>query len=53
MLDGTPRYTLDGEPVYHYCGLGCFSEYVVVPAQSCVPLDALCRPPSPRSSAAR
>ncbi|MCB0068567.1 MAG: alcohol dehydrogenase catalytic domain-containing protein, partial [Caldilineaceae bacterium] len=39
MLDGTPRFTLDGEPVYHYCGLGCFSEYVVVPAQSCVPLD--------------
>lgn len=39
MLDGTPRYTLHGELVYHYCGLGCFSEYVVVPVQCCVPLD--------------
>ena len=39
MLDGTPRLTLHGEPVYHYCGLGCFSEYVVVPVQCCVPLD--------------
>jgi Zn-dependent alcohol dehydrogenase len=39
MLDGTPRYSLAGQPVYHYCGLGCFSDYVVVPEQSCVSLD--------------
>ncbi|HQY93542.1 Zn-dependent alcohol dehydrogenase [Caldilinea sp.] len=39
MLDGTPRYALAGQPVYHYCGLGCFSDYVVVPVQSCVLLD--------------
>ncbi|MFO7631094.1 MAG: Zn-dependent alcohol dehydrogenase [Caldilinea sp.] len=39
MLDGTPRYALGGQPVYHYCGLGCFSDYVVVPEQSCVRLD--------------
>ena len=39
LLDGTPRYTLNGQPVYHYCGLGCFSDYVVVPAQCCVRLD--------------
>lgn len=40
MLDGTPRYSLAGQPVYHYCGLGCFSDYVVVPEQSCVLLDS-------------
>jgi S-(hydroxymethyl)glutathione dehydrogenase/alcohol dehydrogenase len=39
MLDGTPRLALAGQPVYQYCGLGCFSDYVVVPEQSCVPLD--------------
>lgn len=39
LLDGTPRYSLNGQPVYHYCGLGCFSDYVVVPVQCCVPLD--------------
>lgn len=39
MLDGSPRYALGGQPVYHYCGLGCFSDYVVAPEQSCVRLD--------------
>ena len=39
MLDGSTRLSLDGEPVYHYCGLACFAEYAVVPAASCVPLD--------------
>jgi S-(hydroxymethyl)glutathione dehydrogenase / alcohol dehydrogenase len=36
MLDGSTRYSLDGEPVYHYCALACFSEYVVVPSMCCV-----------------
>ena len=37
MLDGTPRlHTLSGDPVYHYCGLACFSERAVVPASCCV-----------------
>lgn len=36
MLDGEPRFSLDGEPVYHYCALACFAEYTVVPAVSCV-----------------
>lgn len=37
MLDGTPRLrTPSGEPVYHYCGLACFSERAVVPASCCV-----------------
>ncbi len=39
LLDGSTRYRRpDGQPVYHYCGLGCFSDYVVVPEQSCVAL---------------
>lgn len=36
MLDGTPRLRWNGQPVYHYCGLAAFAEYVVVPQQSCV-----------------
>jgi NDMA-dependent alcohol dehydrogenase len=39
MMDGTPRLSNNGEPVYHYCALACFSEYVVVPGESCVPLQ--------------
>jgi len=38
QLDGTSRVTWQGEPVYIYCGLGTFSEYIVVPQQSCVPI---------------
>src|SRR5690349_20982335 len=39
MLDGTPRLSLDdGQPVYHFCGLATFSEYAVVPKESCVPI---------------
>jgi S-(hydroxymethyl)glutathione dehydrogenase/alcohol dehydrogenase len=36
MLDGQTRFTRNGEPVYHYCGLGCFADHVVVAQQSCV-----------------
>ncbi|QPC83244.1 Zn-dependent alcohol dehydrogenase [Phototrophicus methaneseepsis] len=39
MLDGTPRLYWNGEPVYHYCGLGTFSEYITIPEQSCIPID--------------
>jgi S-(hydroxymethyl)glutathione dehydrogenase/alcohol dehydrogenase len=39
MMDGTPRLSKNGEPVYHYCALACFSEYAVVPQESCVPLQ--------------
>jgi len=39
MLDGTTRLSLDGQPVYHYCGLACFADYAVVPEASCVPID--------------
>jgi NDMA-dependent alcohol dehydrogenase len=38
MMDGTPRLSKDGRPVYHYCALACFAEYAVVPQESCVPL---------------
>ncbi|MEO8608685.1 MAG: Zn-dependent alcohol dehydrogenase [Chloroflexota bacterium] len=38
MLDGTPRLSLNDQPVYHFCGLATFSEYAVVPKESCVPI---------------
>lgn len=38
MLDGSPRLSWQGRPVYAYCGLATFAEYVVVPQQSCVPI---------------
>ena len=36
MLDGTTRLHNGNAPVYAYCGLATFGEYVVVPEQSCV-----------------
>ncbi len=36
MLDGTPRLSWRGAPVYHYCGLASFAEYAVVPQESCI-----------------
>lgn len=38
MLDGEPRLSWNGRPVYHYCGLAAFAEYVVVPEQCCIPI---------------
>lgn len=38
MQDGTPRLSWKGQPVYHYCGLACFAEYVVVPQQAVIPI---------------
>lgn len=38
QLDGTSRVRWQGQPVYIYCGLGTFAEYIVVPQQSCVPI---------------
>lgn len=39
MLDGTTRlHRPNGDPVYLYSGLGVFSEYIVVPQQSCIPI---------------
>lgn len=38
MMDGTPRLSKNGQPIYHYCALACFADYAVVPQESCVPL---------------
>jgi S-(hydroxymethyl)glutathione dehydrogenase/alcohol dehydrogenase len=38
MLDGSPRLSWAGKPVYHYCGLASFAEYAVVPQESCIPI---------------
>jgi Zn-dependent alcohol dehydrogenase len=40
MLDGEPRLSWNGKPVYHYCGLAAFAEAVVVPAICCVKAPA-------------
>ncbi|MDH3716590.1 MAG: Zn-dependent alcohol dehydrogenase [Planctomycetota bacterium] len=44
LLDGSTRLSLAGQPLYHYCGLAAFAEYVVVPAASCVKMDARLAP---------
>jgi len=36
MLDGSPRLSLRGNPVYHFCGLASFATHAVVPRESCV-----------------
>jgi Zn-dependent alcohol dehydrogenase len=40
LLDGTPRLSRDGEPVYHYSLLSTFAERTVVPARCCIPIPA-------------
>ena len=36
MLDGTPRLSWKGKPVYHFCGLASFATHAIVPQESCV-----------------
>jgi len=36
MLDGTTRFRRNGNSVYHFSGLACFSQWTVVPQQCCV-----------------
>lgn len=36
MLNGTTRFQKNGEPVFHFSGLACFSEWAVVPQQCCI-----------------
>ncbi|HLF68930.1 MAG TPA: alcohol dehydrogenase catalytic domain-containing protein [Gaiellaceae bacterium] len=36
LMDGTPRLSRGGEPVYHYSFLSTFAEACVVPERSCV-----------------
>jgi S-(hydroxymethyl)glutathione dehydrogenase/alcohol dehydrogenase len=38
LMDGTPRLSRDGEPVFHYSFLSTFAEACVVPERSCVPI---------------
>lgn len=38
LLDGTPRLSRDGEPVYHYSLLSTFAERAVVPERCCIPI---------------
>lgn len=38
MLDGTTRFSRNGKPLYHFSGLACFAERIVVPYQCCVPV---------------
>ena len=47
MQDGTPRMYSGRNPVYQYCALGCFSEYVVVAEAACVPLPTNMKIPMP------
>ena len=37
-MDGTPRLSRDGEPIYHYSFLSTFADACVVPERSCVPI---------------
>ncbi len=36
MLDGTTRLSKNGQPVYHFSGLACFADRIVVPEICCV-----------------
>lgn len=38
LMDGTPRLSLDGQPIFHYSLLSTFAERAVVPAGSCIPI---------------
>lgn len=48
MPDGTTRFSINGEPVYHFMGCSTFSEYTVVAEISCAkvrddaPYDKIC-----------
>lgn len=36
MLDGTTRLSKNGQPIYHFSGLACFADHIVVPEICCV-----------------
>jgi Zn-dependent alcohol dehydrogenase len=38
LMDGTPRLSMDGEPVYHYSFLSTFAAAAVVPERCVVPI---------------
>ncbi|MBW8010363.1 MAG: Zn-dependent alcohol dehydrogenase [Chloroflexi bacterium] len=39
MLDGTTRFSKNGEQVFHFSAISCFAEYVVVAQEACIPLS--------------
>jgi Zn-dependent alcohol dehydrogenase len=39
LMDGTPRLSRAGDPIYHYSFLSTFAEACVVPERSCVPIS--------------
>jgi S-(hydroxymethyl)glutathione dehydrogenase/alcohol dehydrogenase len=39
LLDGTPRLSRGGTPVYHYSFLSTFATHTVVPAACCIPIS--------------
>lgn len=39
MPDGTTRFSINGEPIYHYMGCSTFSEYTVLPEISLAKVD--------------
>jgi len=48
MPDGTSRFSINGEPIYHYMGCSTFSEYTVLPeialakVNKTAPLEEVC-----------
>jgi Zn-dependent alcohol dehydrogenase len=38
LMDGTPRLSREGHPVYHYSFLSTFADACVVPERSCIPI---------------
>ncbi len=34
LLDGSTRFTLDGQPIKHFCGVSSFCEYSIVPERA-------------------
>ena len=40
MPDGTSRFSIDGQVIYHFMGCSTFSEYTVVSEISCAKIDS-------------
>lgn len=39
LLDGKPRFSKDGKPIYHYLNVSSFSQYIVLPEDSAIVVD--------------
>jgi S-(hydroxymethyl)glutathione dehydrogenase/alcohol dehydrogenase len=39
LLDGKPRFSQNGDPVYHYLNVSSFSEYIILPEASAIVVD--------------